>query len=78
MDADGSNQRKLTRHPALDGYPYWSPDGNQIAFCSTQNGGKNQELNIFVMDADGSNVKQITRSSLPKPTMVTGWETDSL
>ena len=61
MDADGSNQRNLTRHPALDGYPYWSPDGNQIAFCGTQNGGKNQDLNIFVMDADGSNVKQITR-----------------
>ena len=62
MDADGSNQRNLTRHPALDSYPYWSPDGNLIAFCNTQNGGKNQALNIFVMDADGSNVKQITRS----------------
>ena len=61
MNADGTNPRNLTNHPALDSYPYWSPDGNQIAFCSTQNGGKTQDLNIFVMDADGSNMKQITR-----------------
>ncbi len=60
MDADGGNQRRLTHHPGIDGYPYWSPDGNQIAFDSTRNGGKNNDLNIFVIDADGGNVKQIT------------------
>ena len=60
MDADGSNQRNLTRHPASDGFPYWSPDGSQIAFRSTRNSGKKETFNIFVMGADGSNVKQIT------------------
>ena len=57
MDADGGNQRRLTHHPGLDGYPDWHPDGSQIAFDSTRNG---RRSNIFVMDADGSNIKQIT------------------
>ena len=61
MEGDGSNQRNLTRHQAYDGFPSWSPDGNQIAFNSTRNGGENQDVNIFVMDADGSNVQQVTR-----------------
>ena len=61
MEADGSNQRNLTRHPASDGYPYWSPDGNQIAFRSTRNANKDHRLNVFVIDADGSRVRQATR-----------------
>ena len=61
MDADGKNQRRLTHHPGLDGYPYWSPDGSQIAFESTR-GAKEGErkLEIYVMNVDGSNVKQVT------------------
>ena len=62
MDADGSNSRNLTLNPAAsDGYPYWSPDGKQIAFRSTRNADKNHRLNIFVIDTDTRNVKQVTR-----------------
>ena len=32
MNADGSGQRRLTRNPARDGGPLWSPDGRQIVF----------------------------------------------
>ena len=56
MDADGGNQRNLTHHPALDSSPDWSPDGSQIAFTSERTNG----LSIFVMDADGANVRQLT------------------
>ena len=52
MDADGKNQRSLTRHPADDGWPSWSPDGKKIAFSSYRNGGNVQ---IFVMESDGQN-----------------------
>ena len=56
MDADGGNLRNLTQHPALDGYPDWSPDGKQILFTSNRDGG----YNTYVMDADGRHVRQLT------------------
>ena len=32
MNADGSGQQNLTRSPASEGEPAWSPDGKKIAF----------------------------------------------
>ena len=61
MDADGQNQRRLTHHPGIDSLPDWSPDGSQIAFTSTRNADANQRVNIFVMDANGGNLRQVTR-----------------
>jgi len=40
-----------------DAYPYWSPDRSQIVFQSTRAGDNNQ---IFVMNADGTGVRQLT------------------
>ena len=60
MDADAGNQRRLTHYPGIDAYPFWSPNGRQIAFDSSRNGGKNNSLNIFVIDTDGGNIKQVT------------------
>jgi Tol biopolymer transport system component len=52
VDADGTNPRTLTAHPARDSRPAWSPDGSRIAFESNRGGGA---TGIYVMDADGSN-----------------------
>jgi Tol biopolymer transport system component len=60
INADGSNPRNLTQHPALDARPSWSPDGSQIAFASSRDGG----WNIYVMDVDGANVKRLTDNNL--------------
>lgn len=46
----GSNPRNLTDHPANDGDPAFSPNGEQIAFYSARNGG-----GIYVMGATGEN-----------------------
>ncbi|MEZ4770823.1 MAG: DPP IV N-terminal domain-containing protein [Caldilineales bacterium] len=69
MNADGTDQRPLTDPSYASLMPSWSPDGTQIAFASTQSyevqmeGGRQQVdagFEIWVMNADGSNVQRIT------------------
>ncbi len=43
---------------SFDSAPAWSPDGRKIAFESNMDG----DLEIYVLDADGSNVQQITHN----------------
>jgi Tol biopolymer transport system component len=64
MNADGSEQRMLTRHAAVDSYAAselaWSPRGNKIAFLSRRDG----NLEIYVMNTDGSEQRRLTRSTV--------------
>ena len=46
----------LTNNQASDGHPSWSPDGTKIAFSSDRNG----DLDVFIMNADGSEQINIT------------------
>ena len=45
---------------SYDSAPAWSPDGRQIAFESTMDG----DREIYVMNADGTNVRQLTHNTL--------------
>jgi TolB protein len=54
MDVNGSNLRRITRHPGIDSTPTWSPAGNQIAFTSDRSG----TPQIYIVDADGLNQPQ--------------------
>jgi TolB protein len=56
MRPDGSGLTNLTKDPAHDVDPYWSPDGKRIAFLSDRAG----YMQIFTMNADGSDVFQVT------------------
>ena len=58
MNADGSNQTRLTHDPPINAAPAWSPDGRQLAFISTRDG----NLEIYVMNADGSNPTNLTKN----------------
>lgn len=56
LDIDRNYIRRLTRHPAIDLRPAWSPDGKQIAFYSNRDG----YWNLYVMQSSGLNARQIT------------------
>ncbi|MFP5363713.1 MAG: hypothetical protein ACLGI5_13400 [Thermoleophilia bacterium] len=64
--SDGSDLRTLFDVAgAYDSAPAWSPDGASIAFESDADvGGANPErdMELWVMDADGSNPTQLTRN----------------
>jgi len=70
MNADGSDVRRLTRTGALETVPVWSPDGTLIAFTSDRHKkrGKrerhNREFELYVMRADGSAIRRITRNKV--------------
>ena len=60
INADGSGQSiNLTNSPEKDIQSTWSPDGSQIAWLSGNDG----NWNIFVMDTDSGNIRQITDNS---------------
>jgi TolB protein len=67
MNADGTGVRRLTTPvqgpggaPSNDFTPAWSPDGRQIAFSS--NRADFAEPDIFRIDADGTDLTQLTRT----------------
>jgi len=79
MNPDGSNVKQLTFETGYDGGPFFSYDGKKIVYRKTrfENESETDEyksllvsglikpskLEIWVMDADGSNKKQITDNS---------------
>lgn len=62
MDADGSNQTRLTETAdyTYNTKPVWSPDGKQILYETDGFGHGEVGKSIFVFDADGSNQRRLT------------------
>ncbi len=62
-NADGSGSRPLIAHGHLarDSGPTWAPDGTRIAFERSNDSGTGS---IFVVNADGTGVRQLTSSRL--------------
>jgi Tol biopolymer transport system component len=65
MNADGSEQRRLTDMVSMESGPVWSPDGTMLAFLShdLQSNGST----LFVMNADGSDQRAIHRGATSRP-----------
>ncbi len=42
-----------------DAYPYWSPDGKQIVFQSDRNSSMLGNSQVYILNADGSNVTTV-------------------
>jgi Tol biopolymer transport system component len=66
---DGTGLTRLTNTPGNDAHAAWSPDGQWIAFSSARGGFKDEAprggggqpaTDVFVMRADGRDVRQLT------------------
>jgi Tol biopolymer transport system component len=58
LDVERTIQHNLTRSPVYEGHPFaWSPDGQRIAYLATDG---ITSSNIFVMDADGGDQRNLT------------------
>ncbi len=70
MDVTSKQSAPLT-NGTFDQWPFWSPDGRQIAFERQTAKG----LNIFLMDADGHNVHVLT--DITDNLELAGWASNS-
>jgi len=70
---DGKNKIQLTFGSSEFWMPVWSPDGKKIAYVSKNYSGIN--MNIYVMNADGSNQHQLTFDGV---NMTPCWSPDGL
>jgi Tol biopolymer transport system component len=58
MDANGSNQKRLTHAPGYDGGPFFSPDGERIIWRHFDESG--MLADIYTMRLDGSDIRRLT------------------
>lgn len=56
MNADTSDQTRLTRDTSVNDNPAWSPDGSRIAF----EGQRNNKYQIYIANNDGSGLTELT------------------
>ena len=75
VDRDGANPVKLTDHSEFVrmSHARYSPDGTQIAFEGTRVG-EQFNIGVYVMDADGTNVRVLSPTDAWKPTWTTQGE----
>ena len=83
MHADGSGQTNVSNHPGWDGYPSWSPGGDQLVFQTNRDESNGILLGIvpvdlgqeiYLVNADGTNPTNLSNS--PENDVYPVWSPD--
>lgn len=60
MNADGSDQRQITRLGGANFGPSWTTDGRRIIFSSNHKSPRSGNFDLFLVNLDGTGLEQIT------------------
>jgi TolB protein len=60
MNADGSDNRQITRLGGANFGPSWTPDGRRIIFSSNHKNPRSRNFDLFLVNLDGSGLEQVT------------------
>ncbi len=60
MNADGSDQRQITRLGGANFGPSWTPDGERIIFSSNHANPRSRNFDLYLINLDGTGLEQIT------------------
>ncbi|MBA3725818.1 MAG: PD40 domain-containing protein [Armatimonadetes bacterium] len=60
MDANGKNQRQVTKLGAASFAPFLHPNNKQIIFSSNVGDPKGREFDLYMIDVDGTSLQRIT------------------
>ncbi len=67
IDVESGEKEKLTSYPGVNNFPAWSPDGRKIMYLRSEGRGRlgfPVNPDIWVMNADDSDKKQLTDSPM--------------
>ncbi len=86
VNADGSGLRQLTHSDKPDLDPVWSPDGRRIAYTQAEYTippgvpippGASPLMSVYIMNADGSNARDLTPTPAKVSFRTLSWSPDS-
>ena len=64
-NADGSNERRLTMRELPEYDAAFSPDGQRLAFCHVSQSGTQGDVDVYVIQRDGSGLAPLVRNAGP-------------